>query len=102
MRLSLLQHLLELITYNQWCRELNVGFFEIGSIYVREEKNIQPDEKMRLSIAISGKWLEHEWQNEAKKIDFFVMKGIADALFSYVDIEVDLVQTELFIIHPIT
>src|SRR5690625_168581 len=100
MRLSLLPHLLESIAYNRARRELNVGFFYIGSICVREEKNIQPDEKMRLSIAISGKWLEHEWQNEAKEIDFFVMKGIADAMFSYVDVKVDYVQSELDQMHP--
>lgn len=100
MRLSLLPHILKSVAYNKARREADVALYEIGSIYLGQNEGGQPEEKKRLSCAITGNWLEHEWQQEKKKVDFFVMKGITDALFSYLDLQVDYVQTKLPEMHP--
>lgn len=100
MRLSLLPHILQSVAYNRSRRERDVALFEIGSIYLSKEKNKQPEELLRLSGSITGKWLEHEWQQEAKAVDFFVVKGITDTLFKYLNLEVTYVQSELPDLHP--
>lgn len=100
MRLSLLPHMLKSVSYNQARKEMNVSFYEIASIYITEDKDKQPIEKLRLSGVLSGKWIEHEWQAEEKFVDFFVVKGIVDALFNYLNLSVDYKASKLPDMHP--
>ena len=100
MRLSLLPHLLKSLAYNRARRERDIALYEVGSIYISEAEEKQPAEKLRLSGAITGHWLEHEWQQEKKKVDFFLVKGITEALFTYLNLEVEYVQAELKDMHP--
>lgn len=39
-----------------------------------------PKEVGHVAAVITGKWVDHAWQQETKKVDFFVMKGIIEGL----------------------
>lgn len=102
LRLSLLPEMLKSMSYNVARRQTNLAFYEMGSIFITNEENLtkQPDEKLRLSGAITGQWLSHEWQQEKKQVDFYVLKGILETIFSYLDIEVSYARANHPDLHP--
>ncbi|HLQ72263.1 MAG TPA: phenylalanine--tRNA ligase subunit beta, partial [Bacillota bacterium] len=52
------------------------------------------------SGALTGNWLEHLWQAETKKVDFYVVKGIVEGLFQHLNIPVAFKQEQLENMHP--
>ena len=51
---------------------------------------------------MTGDWLNNAWQGEQKKVDFFVLKGILEALFAKLDLT-DRVKYETAVVdglHP--
>lgn len=83
LRLSLVPHLLEAVAHNNARQLDDVALYEIGKVYLIEEKieNEQPNERENLAGAITGLWHSHSWQGEKKAVDFFVAKGILEGLF---------------------
>lgn len=102
LRVSLLPQLLQSLAYNKARNEPNVAYYEIGSIFMNEREDLvkQPDEKMRLSGALMGKWLDHKWQQENKEVDFFVVKGIVEGLLSHLKLSCSFTQLSLEDMHP--
>lgn len=102
LRLSILPELLKTVSYNLARNQANIAYYEIGSIYVTDEEKItkQPDEQLRLSGALTGNWLEHQWQQENKKVDFYVVKGIVEGLFDHLELPLSVAQTQLADMHP--
>lgn len=102
LRLSILPELLQSLAYNRARAESNVAYYEIGSVFVTDEQTItkQPQEKLRLSGALTGKWTSHKWQQEHKVVDFFVVKGILEGLFNYLKLPVEFKQDKLDDLHP--
>lgn len=86
LRLSLLPHLLEVVSYNQNRKVEDVSIFEMSSVFVPVENELLPSERPRLSGAISGVVFEHNWQGEKKVVDFYTVKGIVEGLLSYIGI----------------
>ncbi|MEC1714970.1 phenylalanine--tRNA ligase subunit beta [Schinkia azotoformans] len=83
LRLSLVPHLLEAVAHNNARQLDDVALYEIGKVYLIEDKidNEQPNERENLAGAITGLWHSHSWQGEKKAVDFFVAKGILEGLF---------------------
>ena len=102
LRLSLLPEMLKSMAYNIARKQTNLAFYEMGTIFVTDEEKItkQPNEKLRLSGAITGHWMNHEWQQEKKSVDFYVIKGIIESLFSYLEVEVDYKRVKHPDLHP--
>src|SRR5699024_286038 len=102
LRLSLLPEMLKSMAYNIARKQTNLAFYEMGTIFVTDEEKItkQPNERLRLSGAITGHWMNHEWQQEKKSVDFYVIKGIIESLFSYLDVEVDYKRLKHPDLHP--
>ncbi|MBU5593630.1 phenylalanine--tRNA ligase subunit beta [Amphibacillus sp. MSJ-3] len=102
LRLSLLPEMLATLSYNVARKQQDLSYYEIGSIFVSKEKDIQtqPDEKLRASGAITGRWLTHQWQQEAKTVDFYLLKGIIDGLFTRLRIQPTYRQSEIKQMHP--
>ena len=102
LRLSLLPELLNRLTYNVARKQANVALYEIGSIFLSEEETLtkQPKEHPRLAGAITGTWVDHKWQQEVKPVDFFVVKGIVEGLFRYLNIEQTYEQAVIDDMHP--
>ncbi|HLS06793.1 MAG TPA: phenylalanine--tRNA ligase subunit beta [Bacillota bacterium] len=102
LRLSLLPELLKTLSYNRARSQMNLGYYEMGSVFLSTEKQIktQPDEQLRLAGVVTGEWLTHEWQKETKPVDFYVVKGIVEGLFNFLNIEVTYEQSALPDMHP--
>ncbi|MDY7044100.1 MAG: phenylalanine--tRNA ligase subunit beta [Bacillota bacterium] len=102
LRLSLLPELLRVISYNQARNQMDLAYYEMGSTFLTKEKELteQPDERLRLSGALTGKWVDHPWQQEGKEVDFYVVKGILERLFDYLRITVSYEQIKLPEMHP--
>ncbi|WP_010099079.1 phenylalanine--tRNA ligase subunit beta [Ornithinibacillus scapharcae] len=102
LRLSILPELLKTLSYNLARNQANLAYYEIGSIFITDEKELtkQPHEQLRLSGAVTGKWLEHLWQQENKKVDFYVVKGIVEGLFEHLELPLAVEQAQLPDMHP--
>ncbi|MFC4022594.1 phenylalanine--tRNA ligase subunit beta [Oceanobacillus longus] len=102
LRLSVLPEILNVLSYNSARNQANLGYYELGSIFVSNEKTLteQPDEKLRLSGALTGNWLEQPWQQEKKEVDFYVVKGIIEGLFGHLELPVSFRQEKVADMHP--
>jgi len=95
--------MLHVLSYNVARKQQNLGYYEIGKIFIGKEEKVtlQPEEKLRLSGAITGKWFTHEWQQETKAVDFYVLKGILDELFARLNITATYKQAVINEMHPV-
>ncbi|MEC2159907.1 phenylalanine--tRNA ligase subunit beta [Virgibacillus halodenitrificans] len=102
LRLSLLPELVDILAYNQARNQNDLAYYELGKIFISDEEVLtsQPDERLRLSGALSGQWVEHPWQQEKKEVDFYVVKGIMEALFNYLKLPVVFEPARLDDLHP--
>lgn len=81
LRLSIIPQLLEALSYNVARRHDSVALYEIGSVFLNQGKGEQPEEREHIAGALTGLWVENEWQGEKKPVDFYVAKGILQGLF---------------------
>ncbi|GGA86305.1 phenylalanine--tRNA ligase subunit beta [Ornithinibacillus halotolerans] len=102
LRLSILPELLKTVSYNLARNQANLAYYEIGSIFVTDEQEVtkQPDEQLRVSGVLTGKWLENLWQQENKKVDFYVVKGIVEGLFNHLELPLRVKQVQIPDMHP--
>ncbi len=102
LRLSLLPELLNRLTYNVARKQANIALYEVGSIFLSEQEKVsdQPKEHLRLAGAVTGTWVDNKWQQEVKPVDFYVVKGIIEGLFRYLNIHVTYEQAVVQDMHP--
>lgn len=93
MRLSVIPHLLDAVSYNLARKNENVALFEMANIYLPVEGDL-PREDMHVAAAITGQVVQHVWQGESKKVDFFYAKGIVEALLQNMGISEQIVFTQ--------
>ncbi|MCH7586769.1 MAG: phenylalanine--tRNA ligase subunit beta [Chloroflexi bacterium] len=86
MRHSVLASILEVVERNVRLRD-RLALFEIGPVYLVNEDEPLPEEKLRLAIALTGLRSPKNWQGDrASEMDFFDLKGIVEALFLGLDV----------------
>lgn len=102
LRLSILPELLRTVSYNHARKETNIAYYEVGSVFLTDEDVLtkQPHEQLRLSGVLTGSWLDHKWQQGKKEVDFYVVKGIVDGLFKFLELPVTYQQTKMDDMHP--
>ncbi|WP_186576208.1 phenylalanine--tRNA ligase subunit beta [Aquibacillus kalidii] len=102
LRLSILPELLSSVAYNVARKQADLGYYEVGTVFISDEEQVtkQPKEKLRASGAITGDWLVHPWQQEKKQVDFYVVKGIVEALFDTLNLSVIYKQAKVDGMHP--
>jgi phenylalanyl-tRNA synthetase beta chain len=102
LRVSILPEMLHAVGYNLARKQTDVAYYELGSIFISKEEKVtkQPIETTRLAGAITGQWLSHAWQQEKKAVDFFVVKGIVEALFTSLKLDVTYKQAKIDGMHP--
>lgn len=93
------QHLsgsmIEVLSYNQKHNNYDNLFFEIAKVYNNQE------EKLHLSIGLSGNLNSLGWIKPNIVSSFFVLKGILDKISLLLGIKFDLQQTNLHLsFHP--
>lgn len=78
MKITLLFGLLENARHNINNGVTNIKIFEIGNTFTSDAKNT---EKKSLGIIMTGLSSEKTWNNDARKMDFFEMKGVVEIVF---------------------
>ncbi len=86
MRRSLVPSLLDVLKYNNARKITDLSFFEIGKKYYLI--NDEPVEKFMLAGVMQGNHHNLMWRNEFDNIDFYYVKGILDALFEKLELNV--------------
>ncbi|MEH7384340.1 phenylalanine--tRNA ligase subunit beta [Bacillus sp. JJ1521] len=102
LRLSLLPHLLEVVSHDLARQIDSVATYETGSVFITRPNQELPEEKEHLSIALTGSWLSPTWQGEKKAVDFYVVKGILEGLFEKLGLEnrTSFLQARVEGMHP--
>ncbi|MFC7061580.1 phenylalanine--tRNA ligase subunit beta [Halobacillus seohaensis] len=102
LRLSMLPELLQSLAYNVARKQNNLGYYELGTVFISEEEQVtkQPLEMLRASGAITGEWVSHPWQQEKKKVDFFIVKGIIEGLADQLDVTLTFEKAKVDGMHP--
>ena len=78
LRRSLLSSLLEVYDYHLHRQQKDVSIFEISNVYNKKETY---QEKVLLSVLMSGKLTHSTWEKEEIKADFYALKGLVEAYF---------------------
>ncbi|WP_421380343.1 phenylalanine--tRNA ligase subunit beta [Bacillus salacetis] len=102
LRLSIIPQLLEALSYNIARQNDSLAFYEIGSVFLKEENQELPSEHEHIAGAVTGLWNSHPWQGEKKPVDFFVVKGILEGLFEEMGVTeyISFRQAERDGMHP--
>ncbi|USK59032.1 phenylalanine--tRNA ligase subunit beta [Peribacillus asahii] len=102
LRLSIVPQLLEVVKYNNARQIDSVALYEIGSVFLKQDGEQLPEEREHVAAAITGLWESHLWQGEKKPVDFFVAKGILEALFDTLGVasQIEYRQAEVKNLHP--
>jgi phenylalanyl-tRNA synthetase beta chain len=89
LRTSLLPHLLEVVSYNRNRTMDDVAIFEVGKAFITDESTLTtlPQEKLLLSIVMTGKRRGAHWAQKSEAVDFYDIKGIFDRLISYLGVK---------------
>ncbi|NQX70694.1 phenylalanine--tRNA ligase subunit beta [Paenibacillus alba] len=89
LRTSLLPHLLDVVSYNRNRTMDDVAIFEIGKVFLTDEETLTtlPQEKLLLSIVLTGKRRQAHWAQKSEAVDFYDIKGIFDRLVSYLGVK---------------
>ncbi|MED3622690.1 phenylalanine--tRNA ligase subunit beta [Neobacillus thermocopriae] len=102
LRLSILPQLLEVLKYNSARQNDSMAVYETGNVFLANGQDVLPEEKEHLAAAITGLWHNHSWQGEKKPVDFFVLKGVLEGLFSKLGLtdRVTYVKAQIDGLHP--
>lgn len=102
LRQSLIPHLLDAATYNVARRNESVALYETGAVFLGIEEDGLPKEVEHVAAVLTGKWVDHAWQGETKKVDFFVMKGIVEGLFEQLGLleRIEFTRSTVEGMHP--
>ncbi|MFB1080473.1 phenylalanine--tRNA ligase subunit beta [Jeotgalibacillus sp. JSM ZJ347] len=101
LRQSIIPQLLESVAYNSARQKESSAFYETGSVFLAEGAEL-PNEEEHLAGAMTGLWQLHPWQGEKKQVDFYVAKGILDALWEKLGIseEISYQAAKMDHMHP--
>ncbi len=102
LRQSIAPSLLEVLRFNKARQIDHLAIFEMGSVYLKDDETGLPEEVEHIAGAFTGMWHSHLWQGEKKSVDFFVVKGILESLFSVFGLSKVIVwkPVELEGMHP--
>ncbi len=102
LRLSIVPQLLEVVKHNNARQIDSVALYEIGSVFLKQEGEELPLEREHVAAAITGLWEANLWQGEKKAVDFFVTKGVLEALFDTLGVasQIEYRQAEIKDMHP--
>ncbi len=88
---QLLDGLLRSVSWNINRKNNDLGFFEIGKIYSRGNKEFF--EIPALSVGLTGLWRKN-WREGERESNFFDLKGIITALFSVLKVPISFLSSK--------
>ena len=84
LRYSLLPSLLKIADYNLARQQKDINIFEIGAIYHQVNNTFKEEKKV--AGLLTGNYLTNKWQHKKIEVDFYLVKGLLEALFNYLGI----------------
>ncbi|HVO84492.1 MAG TPA: phenylalanine--tRNA ligase subunit beta [Syntrophobacteria bacterium] len=84
LRTSLIPSMLEAAARNQRQRKLNVRLFELSKVFFPRGSEELPEERFNLCGLLSGTRRPASWNDPSEPVDFFDLKGVAEALMDRV------------------
>jgi phenylalanyl-tRNA synthetase beta chain len=89
LRTSLIPHLLDTAVYNRNRSISDIAIFEIGKVFLTSEQQLikLPEERLLLSILLTGNVKATHWSGKPAKVDFYDLKGIFEKISSYFGLE---------------
>lgn len=84
MRTTTLPAMIETVKLNVQRGAHDLQLFEVGRVFLAEEPEPVPEERVVVAGVLTGRWRQNEWYGEAKATDFFDAKGVLEQLFSSV------------------
>lgn len=100
LRQSLLPHLIDATAYNVARKNHDVFLYEIGRVFFGNGKGELPDEVEYLSGIMTGEYSGNQWQGKKEITDFYLAKGILDAVAEKLDIEFGYQAAQIDGLHP--
>ncbi|MCK8619521.1 phenylalanine--tRNA ligase subunit beta [Apilactobacillus kunkeei] len=104
LRMNLVSGLLDDIAYNKARKVDNVALYEQGRVFHKENADIvKPDEIEHLAGAMTGSLVDNSWNQPAKNVDFFLIKGIVNEYLETIGLngEISYVANESYQeMHP--
>lgn len=80
MRTSLVPGLANTVAKNKNLQTRDLALFELGRCFLPQARAALPLEEERLAVAISGQQRDLHWSEARRPVDFYDIKGIAEAL----------------------
>jgi len=80
MRTSLIPGLANTVAKNKNLQTRDLAIFELGRCFLPLSGSRLPREEERLAVAISGQQRDPHWSETRRNVDFYDIKGIAEAL----------------------
>ncbi|CAI2675646.1 Phenylalanine--tRNA ligase beta subunit [Apilactobacillus kunkeei] len=104
LRMNLVSGLLDDIAYNKARKVDNVALYEQGRVFHKKNSDIvKPDEIEHLAGAMTGSLVDNSWNQPAKNVDFFLIKGIVNEYLETIGLngEISYVANESYPeMHP--
>ena len=103
LRQNMVSGILDTVAYNVARKNKNLALYEIGKVFEQtgNPKEDLPNEINSFAFALTGLVAEKDFQTAAVPVDFFYAKGILEALFTRLGLEVTYAATaEIASLHP--
>src|SRR5574344_220983 len=96
-RQTIIPSLLKVFEYNKFRNVRDVNIYEIANTYYDE--NV---EDTKISILMTGDYIENNWSHQNIKVDFYLLKGIVENLLNYLGFKnrFSFVKKEIDDLHP--
>jgi len=99
LRPTLRANLLTTLASNRRHEERGIRIFEMGKLYLPREKDL-PAEPVALCGLLSGTRTELSWLDDGGQLDFYDAKGVVEALFRRLAVEVSFSPADDESLHP--
>lgn len=99
LRQSLLPHLIDAVQYNNARQMKDVALYEIGNVF-HGRGSEQPVEIENIAGIITGHFSATEWQGKVEAADFYVVKGLVEALGDKLSVDFTYERAEMSQLHP--
>lgn len=99
LRQSLIPHLIDAVQYNNARQMKDVALYEVGNTFIAQGTS-QPIETEKVAAVITGQFSSTEWQGKVEPVDFFVMKGIVEALAEKLGVAFTYQRSTISELHP--
>ena len=103
LRQNMISGILDTVAYNVARKNKDLALYEIGKVFEQtgNPKEDLPNEINSFAFALTGLVAEKDFQTAAVPVDFFYTKGILEALFARLGLDVTYTATqEIKSLHP--